>query len=194
MFVTKVEGPDGKVLFQDSGAGTPVINPQIAQTETEMLKGVIRNGTGTNANIGRPAAGKTGTTTAHADAWFVGYTPQYTTGVWMGDPTCECSMVPVLGAVFGGKYPALMWANFMRAATTNLPALDFTPPNRSLWSSPQFIDETGRSVRAIVAPPPVTLAQTVPPATTPVSTPAATTPKKAKPPKPAKGGGTGGAP
>jgi penicillin-binding protein 1A len=191
MFVTKVEGPDGKVLFQDSGTGTPVLNPQIAQTETEMLKGVIRNGTGTNANIGRPAAGKTGTTTDHADAWFVGYTPQYSAGVWMGDPTCECSMVPELGNVFGGKYPALMWADFMRAATANLPPVDFHPPNQSLWSSPQYIDETGRKVRVIVAPPPPTLAPNPTPAATSATTPPPDTkPKKTRPPKGGAGTGT----
>jgi penicillin-binding protein 1A len=181
MFVTKVAGPDGRVLYEDHGSGTPVLSPQIAATETEMLKGVIRHGTGTGANIGRPEAGKTGTTTAHADAWFVGYTPQFTAGVWMGDPTCECSMVPVLGNVFGGKYPAQMWAHFMEAATANLPAVDFAPPDEAMWPSPQYIDETGRKVRVFVAP------TTVPPATTPAAstpkTPADTKPGKSKPPK-----------
>lgn len=211
MFITKVEGPDGKVLYQDSGSATPVLNPQIAQTETDMLRGVITNGTGTNANIGRPAAGKTGTTQKHADAWFVGYTPQYTAGVWMGDPNCQCSMVPVLGNVFGGKYPALMWARFMKEATANLPPLDFTPPNKSLWPSAQYIDEYGRTLRYI---PPPTVPTTAPPATQdstppttgkgkgtpPKTTPPKTTPPKTTPPStppkttpPATGGGTGAA-
>jgi penicillin-binding protein 1A len=178
MFITKVVGPDGKVLYSDDGAGTPVLNPQLAETETDMLKGVIQHGTGRNANIGRPAAGKTGTTTDHADAWFVGYTPQYTAGVWMGDPTCECSMVHALGNVFGGKYPAMMWNQFMTAATANLPPLDFAQPDKQLWPSPQYIDENGRKVRHYIAPPPPTLA--------PTSTPPSSAPKKggkAKPPK-----------
>jgi membrane peptidoglycan carboxypeptidase len=185
MFVKKVTTSDDRVLFEDPGTGTPVLNPQIAQTETAMLRGVIQHGTGTGANIGRPAAGKTGTTTAHADAWFVGYTPQYTAGVWMGDPLCECSMSPILGDVFGGKYPAQMWAEFMKAATAKLPPLDFIPPNQSLWPSPQYIDETGRKVRVFVPPPtapPVTVAPT--PATN-AAKPPKTTPPKTKPPKPA---------
>jgi penicillin-binding protein 1A len=183
MFITKVVGPDGKVLFQDNGGGTPVLSPQVARTETAMLKGVILKGTGKNANIGRPAAGKTGTTTAHADAWFVGYTPQYTAGVWMGDPTCECSMVPVLGNVFGGKYPALMWHDFMQAATANLPAIDFPAPDQALWPSAQYIDESGRSVRHFAPPRP---APTVAP-------PAAVAPatKPAAPAKAGKGRGRG---
>jgi penicillin-binding protein 1A len=182
MFITKVTDPDGKVLFSDDGAGTPVLNPQIAETETDMLKGVIDHGTGTNADIGRPAAGKTGTTTDHADAWFVGYTPQYTAGVWMGDPTCECTMTHALGNVFGGKYPAMMWNKFMSAATENLPPLDFAPPDTSLWPSSQYIDETGRRVRHYVAPPPPTLAPTsAPPSSAPKQTG-----EKPKPPKPPK--------
>jgi penicillin-binding protein 1A len=182
MFITKVTGPDGKVLFSDDGAGAPVLNPQIAETETEMLKGVIDHGTGTNADINRPAAGKTGTTTDHADAWFVGYTPQYTAGVWMGDPTCECSMVHALGNVFGGKYPAMMWNKFMTAATANLPPLEFTQPDEKLWPSSQYIDETGRHLRVIAAPPPPTLA----PTSTPPSSAAKKKGAKPKPPKPPK--------
>jgi penicillin-binding protein 1A len=183
VFVTKIVGPDGKVIFQDPGTGTPVISPQIAQTETQMLRGVITGGTGTNANIGRPAAGKTGTTTAHSDAWFVGYTPQYTAGFWMGDPNGEYSMVPELGAVFGGKYPALMWHDFMSSAVASLPPLNFAPPNPSLWPAVQYIDEHGR----VHYTPPTTL----PPATLP-TTPSTTAPHK--PGKGAKGGGKGDKP
>ncbi|MCU1430659.1 MAG: rane carboxypeptidase (penicillin-binding protein) [Actinomycetia bacterium] len=201
MFVTKVVGPDGKVVFQDLGAGTPVLSPQVASTETQMLRGVITGGTGTNANIGRPAAGKTGTTTDHADAWFVGYTPQYTAAVWMGDPLGEFSMTPVLGPVFGGKFPALMWHSFMQSAVANLPALDFVPPNPGLWPSPQFIDENGRSLH-YVPPPPPTFATTPPPVTTATTNPknrppGTTTPDTKKPPKtnpPGTTSPTGGGP
>jgi len=173
VFVTKIVAPGGKVIFQDPGLGTSVLTPQIANTETEMLKGVIQSGTGTGANIGRPAAGKTGTTTKHADAWFVGYTPQFTAGVWMGDPNGENSMVPVLGNVFGGKYPASMWHDFMLAATARLAPTDFPPADQNAWPSPQFIDETGRTLH-FVPPTPIT---TAPPPTTP---PANTTPTTAK--------------
>jgi membrane peptidoglycan carboxypeptidase len=85
-----------------------------------------------------------------------------------------------LGNVFGGKYPAMMWNKYMTAATANLPPLDFTQADEKLWPSSQYIDETGRHLRHIIARPPPTLA--------PTSTPPTAAPKKkgAKPkaPKP----------
>ena len=81
-----------------------------------MLTGVVQSGTGTSAAIsGVDVAGKTGTTTNYADAWFVGWTPQLTTAVWVGYPN---KLVPMTtqynGApVEGGTYPAIIWHNFM---------------------------------------------------------------------------------
>jgi penicillin-binding protein 1A len=201
MFITKVENSAGKVIYNDQGTGTQAITAQNAETETQMLTGVITHGTASgNANIGRPAAGKTGTTDAHADAWFVGYTPQLTAAVWMGYPDTETSMVPVLGNVFGGTFPAQMWAAFMNSALANQPALPFTQPDRSQWPAPQFIDVTGRSLKPFLVLPPPTTAPAAPPPNTPATTAPATkkkpttttAPKKPAGGKPAKhGGGTG---
>jgi penicillin-binding protein 1A len=176
MFVTKVENSAGKVIYDDQGTGTQVISAQNAQTETQMLTGVITHGTASgSANIGRPAAGKTGTTDGHTDAWFNGYTPQLTVAVWMGHPDKAQSMVPQLGHVFGGTYPAQMWAAFMKAALANQPPLQFTQPDRFQWPARQFIDVTGRSLRPFLVIPPTTT--TTAPAATP-NTPAPTAPKK----------------
>ncbi len=85
--VVKVTKPDGSVLEDHTNPeGEQVLNPDIAETVTDMLRGPIEHGTasGPLANFGRPAAGKTGTTNDESDAWFVGYTPQLSTAVWMG--------------------------------------------------------------------------------------------------------------
>ena len=78
-----------------------------------MLKTVIASGTGTAADIGCPAAGKTGTTDDQTDAWFVGYTPRISTAVWTGYPAARQSMGP---SAFGGTYAAPIWHEFMDAA------------------------------------------------------------------------------
>ena len=97
-------------------------------------------GTGRNAAVaGRPVAGKTGTAENYQDAWFVGYTPQLATAVWMGDATAEAPMRGVGGIdVVGGSYPAQIWSAFMGAALAPLPVVDFTTPDPGLMpaSSP----------------------------------------------------------
>ena len=93
-----------------------VMPASIAAEVHSMLEGVVQSGTGTAAAIsGVVIAGKTGTTTNYADAWFVGWTPQLTTAVWVGFPN---KLVPMLtlyngGPVEGGTFPALIWHNFM---------------------------------------------------------------------------------
>ena len=92
---------------------------------TYMLEGVITHGTGTAAAIGRPAAGKTGTTDDNKDAWFVGYTPDIVTAVWIGDDTGAHS----LGEVYGGTIPAEIWHDYMSAATEDEKRSDFSIPS-----------------------------------------------------------------
>jgi penicillin-binding protein 1A len=148
-FVTKIVGPTGKVVYDAAKESPPVrvLDENVAWTETEMLKGPVRNGTasGELGNFPHPAAGKTGTTDKNVDAWFVGYTPQFTAAVWMGNPENELPMSNVGGiTVFGGKTPARIWGAFMRPATQGLPALDFPAPNEALWPPRQYISEMGR--------------------------------------------------
>ncbi|HZU73662.1 MAG TPA: transglycosylase domain-containing protein [Acidimicrobiales bacterium] len=129
--VTEVDRPDGSVLFRPSPAGTQVVPVQVARQVTAVLQQVVATGTGTAAGVdGRQVAGKTGTTADYADAWFVGYTPQLATAVWMGDPAAETPMTDVGGiSVAGGTYPARMWSAFMTRALAPLPAATFTGPD-----------------------------------------------------------------
>jgi penicillin-binding protein 1A len=91
---------------------------QIAETETQMLQGVIANGTGTGAAIGGFEAGKTGTTENSGDAWFVGFNEKYTVAVWVGYPDKLRPMLTEYGgsAVTGKTFPADIWHDFMLAA------------------------------------------------------------------------------
>jgi penicillin-binding protein 1A len=161
-FVDRVETADGKVLFTNISAGEQVLPPELARTETYMLRQVITNGTArrTLGSFPRPAAGKTGTNDDSRDVWFVGYTPQLTAAVWIGDPS---ALVPVvINGVkqVGGAYPAQIWGAFMQGALADQPALDFIAPNQGLWPPGGWIKETGRDTRP---PPPPTTTTTTPP-------------------------------
>jgi penicillin-binding protein 1A len=118
----------------------PTLNAQRAAIIDSLLQGVVQYGTGTAAAIpGRAVAGKTGTTENYGDAWFVGFTPQIVTAVWVGYPN---KLVPMLSqfhghAVVGGSFPALIWKDFMTHALAylNLPSESFPAPP-SLDGSP----------------------------------------------------------
>jgi penicillin-binding protein 1A len=175
-FIDRVEAANGNVLFQNSTVGTRVLSPQIARTETEMLEHVIRDGTarGTLGQFPRPAAGKTGTNDRSRDVWFIGYTPQLTAAVWVGNPSAQIPVVINGTYQVGGEYPARIWGEFMSAALLGQPALDFTPPNAALWPPARMISETGR---AVIAPP-------TPPTPTPKKKAATPPAPSATPPQP----------
>ncbi len=128
--IAKVESADGQVLERAKPQCVRAMPADIAAEETAMLENVIRFGTGTAAQIGRPEAGKTGTGNNEEDAWFLGYVPQLATGVWVGYARAEIPMpaVPGYGAGFGGILAAPIWHDFMLAATRGMPALTFPPP------------------------------------------------------------------
>jgi penicillin-binding protein 1A len=127
--ITEVTDVTGEVLFTAEIAGTEAVSPAVAYLATDMLKGVIARGTGTAAKIGRPAAGKTGTTQKYRDAWFVGYTPEMVTAVWVGYPEGQKEMLSVHGRkVTGGSFPAQIWAAFMKKALAGTKATDFKRP------------------------------------------------------------------
>jgi penicillin-binding protein 1A len=113
-----------------TGWGTPkrtrVIPDGVAWEVTRILIENVQYGTGTRALLTRPAAGKTGTTDEHADAWFVGYTPDLATAVWMGYTRGEIPMESVHGiSVSGGSFPAEIWRGFMEPALERRPPLAF---------------------------------------------------------------------
>lgn len=104
---------------------TEVVSAGTAYLMSSMLAGVIKEGTGyPNAEIGRPAAGKTGTTSDFRDAWFVGFTPDLAVAVWLGNDDYSR-----MRESFGGNVPARTWARFMKAALANTPKHDFAFPS-----------------------------------------------------------------
>ncbi len=128
--IKEVRDADGDVLASVEPSITDSIDPAVAYLTTDILRGVIEHGTGTAAKIGRPAAGKTGTTQEYRDAWFVGYTPQLVCAIWVGYPDAQTEMKDVHGrAVTGGSFPAEIWAEFMKAASEDLPEDDFVKPD-----------------------------------------------------------------
>jgi penicillin-binding protein 1A len=109
------------VLDNQYAQANDVVGPGTAFLMTSMLEDVINKGTGyPNAIIGRPAAGKTGTTSDFRDAWFVGYTPDLVTAVWLGNDDYSR-----MYESYGGNIPARIWARFMKAALAGTPPHDF---------------------------------------------------------------------
>ncbi len=107
---------------------TEVVSAGTAYLVTSMLQSVINEGTGyPNAQIGRPAAGKTGTTSDFRDAWFVGYTPDLVAAVWVGNDDYRR-----MNESYGGNIPARVWARFMKAALANTPKHDFVLPTQEV--------------------------------------------------------------
>jgi penicillin-binding protein 1A len=103
---------------------TEVVSAGVAYIMTSMLESVIQSGTGyPNADIGRPAAGKTGTTSSFRDAWFVGYTPDLVAAVWIGNDHYER-----MNESYGGNIPARIWARFMKRALAHTKPHDFVMP------------------------------------------------------------------
>ena len=118
--IVKVLDRNGKVIDEANPEQHNVISESSAADLTSMLQDVIRAGTGRRASIGRPAAGKTGTTSDYHDAWFVGYTPDLVASVWIGNDDNTS-----LGGIYGGTVPATIWKNFMTEALKGTPAKDF---------------------------------------------------------------------
>ncbi|MDQ3897781.1 MAG: transglycosylase domain-containing protein [Actinomycetota bacterium] len=131
--VVRVTDADGKVL-EDNRArtGKRVLAENIADQMNDVLKGVVASGTGTAADIGRPngTAGKTGTAENFSDAWFVGYTPELATAIWMGYADSQKPLVSIKNTprVYGGTLPAKTWHDYMTAALDGKPTSDFVAP------------------------------------------------------------------
>jgi penicillin-binding protein 1A len=216
--VTRVEFPDGRVKTYTPESKQALTDIQAARV-TYALRQVIDGGTGKAASIGRPAAGKTGTTQNNNDAWFVGFTPKLTAAVWMGYPNELKPMDNVHGIkVQGGTFPAEIWRKFMQAATADLDTGDFQEFDADLIGAGEPLDpnygtsgviSSGESSGGTAAPtqtqstqPQTTTPQTTaapttapatsaPPTTTPPTTAPVTTPATTAP-IPGAGKGPGG--
>ena len=129
--IIRVIDADGNVLIDNRARpGTRVVNEATADNVTDVLVGVIEKGTGKRARLDRPAAGKTGTAQAYRAAWFVGYTPNYATAVWMGHADRMASLRGIngVGSVTGGSHPAIAWADIMDAAHEGVDVVEFPEP------------------------------------------------------------------
>lgn len=122
--IERVESSRGTVLYEAKKPRTSkVLNINTAATMTAIMKTVITNGTGRAADIGKPAAGKTGTTDDSKDAYFIGFTPDVVTGVWVGNDDNS-----QMGGITGGTIPAKIWHDVMLVATEQYEKSDFEYP------------------------------------------------------------------
>jgi penicillin-binding protein 1A len=119
--ILKVATIDGDILYRAQPArSAPLVDEWVAGAMTDLLQSAVATGTGRAANIGRPAAGKTGTTSSNKDGWFLGFSSGITTGVWMGRDDARA-----VGGLEGGRAPAQAWAAYMRVAVADRPVENF---------------------------------------------------------------------
>ena len=136
-FIESITDGFGNTLFKHTSLGSQVITKETADKEVAILKQVLIKGTARRTPLegDRPAAGKTGTQDENTNAWFVGFTPQLTTAVWVGDPKGYTPMVNIpefkadgVPRVQGNSYPARIWKSYMDAAHKGLPVVDWQAP------------------------------------------------------------------
>ncbi len=137
--ISRVVFPDGSEQDLGDPPGRRVFTDGEAYKAIEVMKTVIQSGTGTAADFGCPAAGKTGTTSDYTDAYFDGFTPQLTTAVWVGYPNATTSMYDVngLGPGFGGTLAAPIWHDYMASASEGFCG-DFAAPTTPFNGQPFF--------------------------------------------------------
>lgn len=154
--ITKVTGASGEVLYRrEAERQSPVVPDHVIAGITDLLQAAVQTGTGRAADIGRPVAGKTGTTSSNKDGWFIGFSSGVTTGVWMGRDDAK----PVPG-LQGGRAPAQAFAAYMRYAVRNRPVEPFDvtleppewqlePDEEAMFGEPDdyyYIDEQGNMI------------------------------------------------
>ncbi|MEH6757125.1 MAG: PBP1A family penicillin-binding protein [Parasphingorhabdus sp.] len=154
--INKVVTMKGDVLYQSKFDGSRVlVDPWVAAGITDLMQTAVNAGTGKAAQIGRPVAGKTGTTSSNKDGWFLGFSSGLTTGVWMGRDDAK----PVSG-LQGGRAPAAAFAAFMKVAVANrkveqfetelvLPDWQLEPDEDELYGAPEdgiYVDENGMPI------------------------------------------------
>ncbi len=154
--IVKVTGASGDVLYTRKASRTSEAVPDyVVAGITDLLQAAVQTGTGRAADIGRPVAGKTGTTSSNKDGWFIGFSSGITTGVWMGRD--DAKAVPGLQ---GGRAPAQAFASYMRFAVKNRPVEQFDvalklpdwqlePDQEAMFGAPDeyyYIDEQGNMV------------------------------------------------
>jgi len=164
--IERITDADGVVIYQHEELPRSVLSPQVAAAVVSSLKKVVTSGTGRRADIGRPQAGKTGTTSDNADVWFAGFIPQMTTIVWIGHaegsiPLKEFTVFNDLDqdeqyfrSASGGTLAAPVWRQFMEFATIGVPSRDFAaePAGTDIYRQIPFatIPPPGLSTKSVV--------------------------------------------
>ncbi len=160
--ILEVTDPSGHRLPVPKADCSQVLDQKIADGVNELLQGVITNGTGRRAAIGRPAAGKTGTTNSRISVWFVGYTPDLATAVWAGNPSPPPGGYSLSNVVIGGTYygdvcggclPGPIWQQMMSKTLANTPVSSFTTAAEDVRAGSAIVvpTVTGKSVEAAKA-------------------------------------------
>lgn len=147
--IIKIVDRDGKVLFENKSTPRNVVDAASCYLVTNMLQDVLVSGTAGGMGIGRPAAGKTGTTDSSIDAWFVGYTPDLSCAVWVGDDNNQS-----MGSMYGSGAPLSIWHSFMSTALANVPYSNFVNPGVTVPPDPEIkqdekeeLDENGNPIK-----------------------------------------------
>ncbi|HMT41062.1 MAG TPA: PBP1A family penicillin-binding protein [Sphingorhabdus sp.] len=143
--ISKVTTIDGNVIYQHKPARQiQLVEDYVAGAMTDLMQSAVATGTGRAASIGRPVAGKTGTTSSNKDGWFLGFSSGLTTGVWMGRDDARA-----VGNLQGGTAPAAAWATYMRTAVAKRPVENFdtdvTFPER-LEDEEMMLGEDGEEI------------------------------------------------
>ncbi|WP_253342237.1 transglycosylase domain-containing protein [Sphingobium sp. OAS761] len=161
--ITKVTTADGRMLYQHQDDTSRVlVAPWVAAGMTDLMQTAVSTGTGRAAQIGRPVAGKTGTTSSNKDGWFLGFSSGITTGVWMGRDDAKA-----VGGLQGGRAPARAFADYMKAAVAKRPVEQFDtqvtlpewqlePDEEAYYNSPDdgmMVDENGLPIERPQAEP-----------------------------------------
>jgi penicillin-binding protein 1A len=189
-YIDRIDSPRG-VLYVHEDPGEQVMTQDAALRTTDILRGVLTRGTARRYPLegGRPAAGKTGTQENNTNAWFIGFTPQYATAVWVGDPDAYRPMVNIpefvaqgVSKVQGGTFPAAIWKAYMDVAHVFKPVLDWPAPPANPRPAARLYLPGSECIAQVVsgtvpgdtsvttttvAPPPTTPPPTVPGDTTP---------------------------
>ncbi|WP_033920553.1 transglycosylase domain-containing protein [Sphingomonas sp. 37zxx] len=153
--ITRVTANGAVIYAHEVDTSRVLVAPYVAAQMTDLLQTAVATGTGRAASIGRPVAGKTGTTSSNKDGWFMGFSSGLTTGVWMGRDDARA-----VGGLQGGTAPAKAFASFMRSAVAKrppeqfetevtLPEWQLEPDDESYFGEPDnglFVDEYGMPI------------------------------------------------
>ena len=141
--IRSIENTSGKTLFIRKGKGPgKILESELVNTMIKMMENTIETGTGKNAKINRPAAGKTGTSQSLRDAWFIGFSSELVVGVWFGNDDDS-----PMNNITGGTAPAILWSDFMKKAHLGRVPKDLTKPMISLDKNKQNKNRIDRLIK-----------------------------------------------